>query len=293
MFRRLLARVDARVWMLLLALAAGGAAAWMAHRYLAGVAEQLAADSRQATTSAVVAAGPLAAGMALAADTAALREVPSAWLPSDALLPADFEAVAGASLLRGLAAGEVVRWSDLELTARASFSSRLAPGRRAVTIPVDEINSLSGLLEPGDIVDLYVSFDHVGRRITRLLLAEVRVLATGRQHADAHQGDARAYATVTLDAAPADAVRLLAARQQGSIAAMLRRPGDADPALPSDGGDLASLLGLPAPPSPRRAVPVVFGNRAPLAMPGLDGEMPAPAVFVPGMPAPADMEEMP
>src|SRR3546814_6154354 len=89
----------------------------------------------------------------------------------------------------------------------AAFSSHLSAGRRAITMPVDAINSVSGLLQPGDLIDLYVSFEYQRRRITAPLLQGVLVLATGANTQYANDsGSARpgAYATVTLDAAPED-----------------------------------------------------------------------------------------
>ncbi|MBU4610124.1 Flp pilus assembly protein CpaB, partial [Achromobacter sp. GG226] len=236
--------------------------------------------ARQPMREAVVAAEDLAAGAVLDARTAAVREVPVAWFPQDAVLPVDFAAAEGARLGRALPRGEIVLWSHLVTARQQPFSAQLAAGRRAVTIAVDEINSLSGMLEPGDVIDLYVSFEHEGRRVTAPLLANVRVLATGRQHDGLADATERGFATLTLDAAPEDAVRLVAARQQGSIAAMLRHPGDAGPAAPSRAGDLARLLGLDRPTrAPAAGVPVVFGDRGPLAIPGLHERVAAPQAW--------------
>src|SRR3546814_17633902 len=60
----------------------------------------------------------------------------------------------------------------------AAFSSHLSAGRRAISMPVDAINSVSGLLQPGDLIDLYVSFESQRRHITAPLLQVVLVLAT-------------------------------------------------------------------------------------------------------------------
>src|SRR5690606_12705695 len=73
------------------------------------------------------------------------------------------------------------------------------------------------------------------------------------------------------DASPEDAVRLVAARQQGSISAMLRHAGDAQPATAQVSGDLATLLGIAPQAAVRpRDVPVIFGDRGPRAIPGLN-----------------------
>src|SRR3546814_11736033 len=60
-----------------------------------------------------------------------------------------------------------------------AFSSFLSSGRRAITMPVDAINSVSGLLQPGDLIELYVSFEYPRRRLTAPLFQGVRVLELG------------------------------------------------------------------------------------------------------------------
>ena len=269
-----LPRLDPRWWMLALAVVAGAVAAWAAQRHLQTLAARLEAAARQPMQSVVVAAVDLPAGTLLDVQRVAVRDMPREWLPADALLPEDFDAAQGALLGRAVRRGDPILAGFLERQAvHQPFSSQLAAGRRAVTIPVDEISSLSGMLEPGDLIDLYVSFLHEQRRVTAPLLQGVRVLATGHQRGehDAAEGYGRGYATVTLDASPEDAVRLVAARQQGSISAMLRHAGDAQPATVQASGDLATLLGIaPQAPTRPRDVPVIFGDRGPLAIPGLN-----------------------
>lgn len=269
-----LPRLDPRWWMLALAVVAGVVAAWAAQRHLQTLAARLEAAARQPMQAVVVAAVDLPVGTLLDAHGVAVRDMPREWLPADALLPEDFESAQGAMLGRAVRRGDPILGGFLERqAAHQPFSSQLAAGRRAVTIPVDEISSLSGMLEPGDLIDLYVSFMHEQRRVTAPLLQGVRVLATGHQRGehDAAEGYGRGYATVTLDASPEDAVRLVAARQQGSISAMLRHAGDAKPATVQASGDLATLLGIaPRAPARPRDVPVIFGDRGPHAIPGLN-----------------------
>lgn|GEM_PF-1398216 len=269
-----LPRLDPRWWMLALAVVAGAVAAWAAQHHLQTLAARLEAAARQPMQAVVVAAVDLPAGTLLDVHRVAVRDMPREWLPADALLPEDFDGAQGALLGRAVRRGDPILAGFLERQAvHQPFSSQLAAGRRAVTIPVDEISSLSGMLEPGDLIDLYVSFLHEQRRVTAPLLQGVRVLATGHQRSehDAAEGYGRGYATVTLDASPEDAVRLVAARQQGSISAMLRHAGDALNATVQASGDLATLLGIaPQAPSRPRDVPVIFGDRGPFAIPGLN-----------------------
>ncbi|MEI6116567.1 MAG: Flp pilus assembly protein CpaB, partial [Burkholderiales bacterium] len=160
------------------------------------------------------------------------------------------------------------------------------PGKRAVTIPVDQISSLSGMLGPGDVIDLYVSFEHRGRRLTAPLLSEVQVLATGRQVASADEvagAQPSEYATVTLETTSAEAVKLVAARQDGAITAVLSTQGAQGGNSRSDGaaargaGHLAGLLGLEQPGAPA-PIPVIYGDRLMSVEPAdpIDAESGAP-----------------
>lgn len=270
-----ISRLDPRWWMLGAAIAVGLLAAWLAQRHLESLIAAIEARAARPMTAVVVAAEDLVAGSRIAVERVAVRDIPAEWVSSEAVLPQDFDYVQGAMLSRLVRRGEPILHGHIEQPRQQPFSAQLAAGRRAITIPVDEISSLSGMLEPGDFIDLYVSFEHRRRRVTVPLLQNVRVLATGRQHeagdalADGHR---RGYATVTLDASPEEAVKLVAARQQGSISAMLRHGLDGQaPAQPA-GGDLASLLGLgESEPQAPRDIPVIFGDRGPAVIPGLDG----------------------
>ncbi|MCK9511637.1 MAG: Flp pilus assembly protein CpaB [Pigmentiphaga sp.] len=272
-------------WLALgLALAAGISAAWVAQRHLQTLAFDLQARHHTATRAVVVAAQDLLPGTRLQWEHLAVRQMPERWLPADVLGPDDFPVIEHATLQHPVRRGDPLPWGYLAAPAER-FSTQLAAGRRAVTIPVDDINSLAGLLQPGDRIDLYVSFQHRGERVTAPLLQGMRVLATGRQQ-DGHDSLADVgarFATVTLDASPQEAVRLIAAREQGTISAMLRHGGDLAPSGDELRGSLAEWLGLERPELPvavRRGVPVVFGDRHPTQIPRLDGEAVAPPVLM-------------
>jgi len=99
--------------------------------------------------------------------------------------------------------------------------------------------------------------------------------------ASAHIEEAQAampgYAAITLDVAPEDAVKLVAARQAGTLTAMLRSPYDDQPSRKAARGDLAQLLGLSAnTPAPKRRPVVLYGNRAVRNPPALQAPPVAP-----------------
>jgi pilus assembly protein CpaB len=248
--------------MALISVLAGLVAAWAARQHIQAHIAHIEAAAHVPTVARVVAAYDLAAGTRLEAEYVAVRQIPREWATSDTLAPEDFVALTDKLLIHGVQRGDPLRTTSMAQEKPSPLSSRVSAGRRAITIPVDDINSLSGMLQAGDLIDLYVSFEHHGRQVTAPLLQGVLVLATGRTGKDEGEASA-AFSTITLDADPEDAVKLVAARQVGNITAILRhhRDGDTDAVIAS--GDLASLLGMAAPSSQaERVVPVLYGDRS-------------------------------
>lgn len=235
-------------------LAAFGASRYLNHR-IAAIEER----NRGQMINLIVAKSNLGAGEPLSADKLAVRRVPLDYAPESGIAPEDFDHIDGRALAYAVKSGEVISWSVLEAKKVPTFSARVATGRRALTVPVDEINSISGMLEPGDVIDLMVTLEKDGKKRSFPLLQSVRVLATGqRAPGDPKGGDQqRGYATVTLDMSPHDAQRVIVARENGKITALLRNPDDKQ-LMTAGQGDLDGLFG-----DNKRAdgsVPVLYGG---------------------------------
>jgi len=268
-----------RTWLLLgLALAAGLLAAWSARQHLQQRVAQIEARGRMPMVQRLVAAYDLPAGTRLQAEHVAVRDIPGQYAAADTLAPERYGEIDGGMLDRPVRRGDPILPGHVARPSEPALSARLAEGRRAVTIPVDEINSLSGMLEPGDLIDLYVSFEHRRRRVTAPLLQGVLVLATGPRTLSGGQGGeaggaaAAGYSAITLDTSPQDAVKLVAARQAGTLTAMLRHPRDTRSSGTAARGDLAALLGMQGqrrPPRRDRGVPVIYGDRPMARIPDL------------------------
>ncbi len=240
-------------------------AAFLINHHVKEKVGELEALSRVPVSSRIVAASPLKAGQVLELSHLALRDIPTDWLPSRSVREEELDAVIGRELQMDLAAGEALSWSGLRRPLEA-LADRIGLGRRAVTIPVDDISSVSGLLKPDDLIDVYVSFDHHGQRVTQSLVQQMRVLATGQQ-LDIEQPAwrvGRNFSTVTLDSSPEEALKLITARESGVITAMLRPQQDKEAVDHGKAGGLASLLGLNevSPPLPaKKWVPVIYGDQ--------------------------------
>jgi pilus assembly protein CpaB len=240
-----------------LALLIGLIAAFAANRFLSGRLADIEARARKETIDVVVARRDMSRGDALSAERLALRAVPKDYAQSGAVRPEEFRQIEGRVLQADVKGGEMILWGLLQPKKPPSFSARVQPGRRAMTVAVDEINSVSGMLEPGDLIDLIASFERRGKKFALPLLQSVRVMATGQRAAeDPASGERRQFSTVTIDLMPQQAAGLVLARESGRLTALLRNPGDRDGAA-AEAIDIAALLAGGA---DGDEVPVLYGG---------------------------------
>lgn len=244
-------------------LAALGARSYLTHRM-----EAIEAHGKANLINVVVAKVNLRKGDVVSRDTVAIRGIPMEFAQSSALLPTEFMAFDGKSLVNDIMAGEMVMRSMLASAAKPTFSARVEAGRRAITVPVDEINSISGLLEPGDLIDLMLTIHQQEKKFTFPVLQAVKVMATGQRSVDdPKSGERRQYSTVTLDTTLQQAQSVIAAREAGKMTALLRNPLDTQVIKGID-RNVASALGLSGQIAGASAhgllqVPVLYGGRNP------------------------------
>ena len=260
------------------ALAFGGLAAFGARGY---ISEQIAIERerlvpRTPTMQIVVAKRDLAKGEQASTDTMAVREVPREYLPASAITPERFDSFAGARLAAAMRAGEPLLSGGLEGADPSTFAAKVPAGIRAITVAVDEVNSLSGMLQPGDRIDLLLSvrlpgasMPPLGQEVTRPLMQDLRVLATGRQVRPGHdERSARAFTAITIEVSPDQAQKLVVAQRIGKLTAMLRNPQDRAPidARPMDVYrllDIKPVITAPLEPPPRPPE-IIVGGQGPL-----------------------------
>jgi pilus assembly protein CpaB len=220
-----------KTWLSLsVALLIGLLTALAARSFLSHQIRAISESTKRETVDVVVAKTELAAGDKLSSQNLAVRKVPVDFAQSGALRPEDFSRVQGKAIAFNLRSGEMIMWSQMETQRAPTFSARLAPGRRAITVVVDEINSISGMLEPGDLIDLMFAMEQNGQKVVVPLLQSVQVMATGQRVADdPKSGEKTQFATVTLDATPEQARSIIIARETGKLTALLRNPEDKAP----------------------------------------------------------------
>lgn len=242
-----------------------------ARSYIAGEldAARQRADMSGQLTEVVVAKRNLAPGDHIDAETMAVRKVAASYLPAGAVTPAEFPAFEGETLRLSMGPGEPLFAAAVAVRERVGLSSRIPPGTRAMTVVVDEVNSVSGMLRPGDRIDLMFSVRPrpdaglpVGEVATPLM-ANLLVLATGTRTEVAATPDAIGrFGAITVEVTPEQAQRLILAQRSGRITALLRHPDDHAPAA-REALDLDELLGIARrgrPDSPE----MIVGGRGPI-----------------------------
>ncbi len=194
-------------------------------------------------TEVVVANRDLEPGAKITTETMAVRSVPSEYVGDDVIVSGHFNAVAGAVLTKKLGQGKMLTEEVIDLKIPKDFAGTVREGFRAITIQVDEINSISELIRPGNRVDLYSRLPEAtdpyntggGGLMVIPVLEDVLVLATGktglRPNEDefvrlATEAPRYTYTTLTLEVSPKDAALLSLAEARGTIIATLKNKED-------------------------------------------------------------------
>lgn len=210
---------------------AGVAAAASANHYLRDqvrISEQ-AVRQRYAARDVVVASRDLPKGQFLDRDSLAVRAMPQAFIPADAVPATRASELIGTRTAISIRRGTPVAPAALMAERASSHLSELLPaGQRALTIQVDEVNAVGGHLSAGDTVDLYYSQREQVSTVLVPLLQDVHVLATGsstEQPLGTEPAES-GFSTVTLRLDAEQAARVVLAEQTGRITVLLRAAGD-------------------------------------------------------------------
>jgi pilus assembly protein CpaB len=234
------------VSLLVIALALGAAGAGLSMLYLkareADLIEALKPKSQPIPV--VVAAKDLVKGDKLNTSTLSVREIPSDYVDPNAIRPAQFEEIEGLVLTENLASGKPLLKSFIDREYPLDFSDTIELKRRAMTIQVDETNTISGLIRPGNRIDLFVNMpasagndDGSGNQIMPVV-ENIEVLATGRHAAKDYEEKVRLlraglmaqpdqnFTNLTLNVTPKQAALIELAQDKGDLLALLRNRKD-------------------------------------------------------------------
>jgi pilus assembly protein CpaB len=188
--------------------------------------EQYAAQKEE-TRSVVVVGRPKKKGEIITQADLVLRDVPVAFAHKSAVLEQNYNLALGQRLTYDIDQGMPLLWPHLEAGLTPTFSGKIVDGKRAITIPVDEVSSISGFLQPSDNIDLYYT-DKMGKEKAIIpLIQNLHVMATGiKTDVDKTGKATKRYQTITVLVTPLDAKRIFLAREISGITASLRNPED-------------------------------------------------------------------
>jgi pilus assembly protein CpaB len=201
---------------------------------------------------------------ATAADTrtvyVAARNIPARALMTDAYVRAvrrpvkevDSDAVIDRSQIVGkyslitIPIGSTITRSKIGTAGANALPARLAIGMRAVSISIDKVKGVAGLIQPGDRVDVIAVPPRVGSEVPKAsaILRGVLVLAVGNEVETASatpSPDNQNLTTVTLALTPRQVDLLATADMNTTLRLALRPPKEPIRAFPAE----PLVLGVP------------------------------------------------
>lgn len=195
----------------------------------------------------VKAARNIPAGTPLTKDRITTEKVPRKFLPPNPLLESELNIYLGTPVAVNVEEGAMILTSDFSVAeVSRTLSSKIPPEERAMSLSVDAISGVSGLLRPGDRVDVLGTFpigtkeelveDAQGNKavgyVTMTLLQNVTLLAVGQEISDVPSGDQQqrrgSYSTVTMSVTIDEAELLTIAQTRGKMTLLLRNREDVE-----------------------------------------------------------------
>jgi pilus assembly protein CpaB len=202
-------------------------AVFLARSWLESHSEHADADQ---TVSIVVAKGALGFGAPVAAEDVKEIAWPAKSMPEGAF--ANFSQLSKDG--RRIVISPFVRDEPIiasKLSApnqRASLSTGIENGKRAVTVAVDDVRGVAGFIFPGDFVDVVLtrtSNSNGPQDIAEVILQHVKVLAIDQMAGERQEHPTVAKA-VTVEASPEQALKILLATNVGKLSLILRQPAE-------------------------------------------------------------------
>lgn len=211
--------------------AAVGINGWMSSQFARIMAQQQPAAPSVAMTTVVVAKSAMGLGTPLAREKLEEAPWPEANVPAGSYKTID-EFLAGHQVrvaLTAIAENEpVLKGKASGDGERFGLATILEPGKKAITIRINDVVGVGGFVLPGDRVDVLVTNDAKASKdagpYTDLLLQNMRVLAIDQTFDPAHK-DPILGRTVTVEASLEEAQQITLASTIGSLSLVLRNNG--------------------------------------------------------------------
>lgn len=227
--------MQSRILIVVAAIAVGVLAAISAGRYLNSARQDIEAESKPVEV--LVAQENIPVGTPseemLSKELIVKEEIPQRYVAEGAI--SSVKTVEERVLAVSLTKGEQLTQSRFQFPSEAGLALSVPDNFLAISIAVDEVKGVAGLLKPGDSVSVVSTFTPGadGKDISRILLPKARVLAVGakvgaEEETDTGDGsravlggrsrqDQPGGATITLALAPKDIEKLVFAEETGEV----------------------------------------------------------------------------
>ena len=210
---------------LLLAIAFGLAAALGTYKYITNLRENYRVDGNFAQIA--VAVQKIPSKTQITAQMIEFKDIPGKYVSPGAIM--DTKDAVGKLAVTDIYPGEQLLQN--KLTGKNSPVGNLAlkvkTGQRAVTVAVNDVSALAGLVSPGDRVDVLTTLDVQNESVTTTLFENIEVLAINQETDNTVNNNKTAKPqTATLLVTPEQAQSLVLATERGTIRLTLRTPSD-------------------------------------------------------------------
>jgi pilus assembly protein CpaB len=227
-------------FVLYIALLIAGASTFGVYR----VVTSMRSSARVATRGVVVAAVDIPEGVSLAPLSLTVAQWPEATVPAGVFGSTD--SLIGRVARVAIFKGEPLVPGRLAPTGTtAGLEVRIAPGKRAMAVRIDDVAGLSGLIQPNSRVDVLVTLrsgkDGSNEQVSKLFMSNMRVLSIGSEVQRGADGKAIVAPTAALEVTPDEVERLAVAMREGTIQLVMRGYGDPD-SISTDGADAKDVL---------------------------------------------------
>ncbi|WBA79845.1 Flp pilus assembly protein CpaB [Endozoicomonas sp. GU-1] len=208
----------------------GLTAAWYASTQLTGAESTQPVQAQQQGIpmgQVLVAKETIPFGTPLTSDLVSTMDIALEHLPDGALTR--LTEINGKMALNALLPGDIIMSARLtDAGTGGLLATRVQPGKRAVSVRVNDVSGVAGFVLPGDRVDvLSIQTARSGGSNntdnSEILLSDVVVLAVDQQAIN-DSGRPQVVRSVTLEVSPRDSESLVLASSRGSLQLSLRNP---------------------------------------------------------------------
>jgi len=191
--------------------------------------EESKASARIATVPVVVASKDINEGAMIDRMSLVVAQWPAPTVPPGTFVSID--SVAGRVSRVNIFSGEpIVPGRLAPLGVGPGLEIKITPGKRAMGVRVNDVSTMSGMIQPNSRVDILLTANAPGtnEKSAKLFMSNMRVLAMGTEVQRGADGRPIQTTVATLEVLPEESEILLVAQSQGQIQLVLRGYGDPD-----------------------------------------------------------------